>query len=334
MTELATTGPGAAVAGRARLWRSLAALAAIALVGIAAYFAFPEDLALMTRIVIAALFVLSLDLVIGYCGVATLGHAALFGIGAYAAGYACVQGLTDPIALLVVGGAFGAMAGLVMGGFMAGVSGLPQLVLSIALVQLVHEGANKWHAVTGGSDGLAGIMPAPLFGVFAFDLWGHTQYLFALGVLIVVFAALMVLVQSPFGMLCRAIKADPVRVRSLGTGVYPSLVKMYVISGAVAGIAGGLTAVTAGVIGLDSVSFEWSAEALVMLVLGGAGSLYGALVGAVVFTLFEHVVSAANPFHWLILVGVLLIACVLFLPRGLQSLPEALARLARRGGRS
>lgn len=302
---------------------------AIALLGGAAYFIFPDDLALLTRIIAAALFVLSLALVTGVCGIATLGHAVMYGAGAYTAGYLCVRGLTDPIALVLAGAAAGACMGTLTGAVILRASGLPQLVLSIALVQLTQAAANKASDVTGGSDGLIGIAPAPVFGLVPFDLYGHAGYLFGLVLLVGVFALLRRLVQSPFGLLCRGIMQDRVRVAAMGVSIYPVLLRMYAISGAVAGTGGALIAIATGVVGLDSVSFEWSAQALVMLVLGGASSLYGALIGTVVFITFEHLVSAASPFHWLIMVGGLLIAVVLFLPDGLRSFP---ARIASRWG--
>lgn len=321
---------GSAIRRRDRLI-TLAGLAAIALAGALGYVAFPSDLGLLTRVISAALFVLSLDLVVGYCGIATLGHAALFGAGAYAVGITAAHGgWTEPLSLLVIGVAGGALAGLLSGVVVLRASGLPQLVLSIALVQLASALANKLSPITGGSDGLSGISPDPIFGAFAFDLFGVTGYWLGVLLLLVVFALLRLVVRSPFGLLCRGIREDPVRVRAMGARVTPPLVAMYVISGAVAGLAGGLSAVTTGVVGLDSLSFERSATALVMLVFGGAGTLFGALVGTVAFQVFEHVVSAANPFHWLILVGLLLILVVLFLPEGLQGLASRLMRALAR----
>lgn len=313
-------------ADRRRLF-DLAAFAAVALVGIGAAFAFPDDLALMTRIIGMSFLVIALDLVVGYCGVATLGHAALYGAGAYAAGYLSARlGLADPLLLVAVGMGAGGLAGFAVGAIVLRASGLPQLVLSIATVQLAHEAANKFSDVTGGSDGLSGIVVGPVFGLFGFDLWGRTAYWFSLALLLLTLLVLRALMASPFGLLCRGLREDPVRVRAMGAEAYPTLLKMYVASGCVAGIGGALTGVTAGVVGLDSVSFERSAQALVMLVLGGAGTLYGALLGTVVFAGFEHVVSAVNPFHWLAMVGLLLIGVVLFLPRGLQDLPGWLRR--------
>ncbi|MEZ0169987.1 branched-chain amino acid ABC transporter permease [Microvirga sp. TS319] len=296
------------------------------------YWLFPDNLALLTRIVAVALLVLSIDLIVGYCGVATLGQAALFGAGAYAAGIACVNGVTEPLTLIAIGAAGGAAAGLLMGAVMLRAHGLGQLVLSIAIVQLFHEVANKASAYTGGSDGLAGLMVSPLFGVFEFDLWGRTAYLMGLALLLLVFVVLKFVVSSPFGMLCRGIKQDPVRIRAMGSFVFPVLLKMFLISGAVAGMGGALAAISTQVVGLDSVSFELSANALVMLVIGGLGTLYGALIGTVIFMGFEHVVSAFNPFHWMTIVGALLIAVVLAAPGGLSSLTEKIASV--RGGRA
>jgi branched-chain amino acid transport system permease protein len=302
------------------------AVATIMLLGAAGYALFPDDLAFLTRLISITFLVLSLELVTGHCGIATLGQSALFGVSAYVVGNACVAGLTDPLILLGVGTLAGATSGLVSGALIARFRGLPQLVLSIAIGQLVGALANKITGLTGGSDGLSGISPGRIFGVFAFDLYGRTGYLFSLATLVLVFAMLLRFVRSPFGLLCRAIKDDALRAEMIGARVYPRLVVMYGVSGAVAGIGGALTAINTGVVGLDSVGFERSAEALVMLVIGGAGNLWGALFGAVAFQVFEQYASAANPFHWMTMVGVLLIAVVLFAPKGLTSLAASLAQ--------
>ena len=325
----ATTMPVAASASRT-LGRDLLGLALIALVGLAGYWLFPDNLAFLTRVISVALLVLSLDLIVGYCGVASLGQGALYGAGAYAAGIACINGVTDPVLLILIGAVAGATMGLLMGAIMLRAHGLPQLVLSIAIVQLLHEAANKASSITGGSDGLSGMSPAPLFGLFEFDLWGRSAYLFGLGLLLIVFAVLRFVTRSPFGMVCRGLKEDPLRISALGIYAFPVLLKMFVISGAVAGMGGALAAIATQVVGLDSVSFEISANALVMLVLGGIGHLYGALIGTVIFMALEHIVAAINPFHWMTLVGAVLIAIVLFAPRGLSGTLDELARLLTR----
>ncbi|NKN38684.1 branched-chain amino acid ABC transporter permease [Agrobacterium sp. a22-2] len=313
-------------------WNGLAGVAAIIVVAIIGYVLFPSNLALLTRIIGTALLVLSIDLVTGYCGVATLGHAALFGAGAYGAGIAAAHfGITEPVTMTLIGAAAGALAGLVSGAIILRAHGLSQLVLSIAVIHLFHEAANKASAWTGGSDGLADIMPDALLGIFEFDLWGRTAYIYGVVLLVVIFVLLRLVVRSPFGMLCRGIKEDPIRVHAMGASVNSTLLKMYVISGMVAGVGGALNAISTQVVGLDSLSFTLSAEALVMLVLGGTGSLFGALIGTVSFMWFEDLVSAANPFHWLTMVGALLIAVVLFAPRGLYgSAALLLSRLKER----
>jgi branched-chain amino acid transport system permease protein len=312
--------------------RGLIGLAAIVIAGVVGYLVMPNNLSLLTQITAVALLVLSVDLVTGYCGVATLGHAALFGAGAYGAGIAAVHfGVTDPVAMTAVGLLAGAAAGLVSGFVILRAHGLAQLVLSIAVVHLFHEAANKASGWTGGSDGLSAIMPDAFFGVFEFDLWGKTAYVYGLVLLAVVFVLLRILVRSPFGMLARGVRQDQVRISAMGASSHSVLMRMYVISGAVAGIGGALSAISTQVVGLDSLSFTLSAEVLVMLVLGGAGSLYGAVIGTVVFMLFEDTLSAANPFHWLTIVGALLIAVVLFAPKGLYGTAVALVgRLQRR----
>ncbi len=305
--------------------RDLAGIAAIVVLAGIGYLLFPDNLALLTRIIAIALLVLSLDLVTGYCGVATLGHAALFGSGAYAAGIVSAHyGITDPLLMTLAGIGGGAVAGLVCGAIILRAHGLPQLVLSIALINLFHELANKASSWTGGSDGLSGISTDPLLGYFEFDLYGHTAYVFGVVLLLVVFVLLRLLVRSPFGMLCRGIKEDPLRIKAMGASPKAALMKMYVISGAVAGVGGALAAISTQVVGLDSLSFTLSAESLVMLVLGGTGSLFGALSGTVIFMLFEDYVSAANPFHWLTMVGALLILVVLFAPKGIYGTAAAL----------
>ncbi|WP_441278117.1 branched-chain amino acid ABC transporter permease [Tardiphaga sp. 172_B4_N1_3] len=304
----------------------------IIVLGAIGYFLYPDDLAFLTRLIGIAFLVLSLDLVTGYCGVATLGHAAQFGVGTYAAGIACVRGITDPVALLAIGVFAGTVMGLISGALITRFRGLPQLVLSIAVGQLVAALANKLSWLTGGSDGLSGITPGKVFGIFNFDMYSRTAFLFSLGVLVIVFVLLQRFVRSPFGLMCRGIKDDDLRAKMIGVSIYPRLVVMYGVAGAVAGIGGALTAISTGVVGLDSVSFERSAEVLVMLVLGGAGHLWGALAGTIIFMIFEHIVAAANPFHWMTLVGLLLILIVVFAPRGLIEPVLSLASRFKRKG--
>jgi len=300
--------------------------------GLAAFWLFPDDLGLLTRIAASALYVLSLDLVLGYAGIATLGQAALFGTGAYAAGIAAVHLVADPLVLLAVGGAAGGLIALVTGALILHARGLTLLMLTVAVTQIVQEVANKARDWTGGSDGLSGIDPAPALGLFRFDMVGRTSYLFALAVLLAALLVARRIVRSPFGLACRGVKEDPVRIAALGGSPKAYLVAMYAVAGVFAGVAGALSAVTSGIVGLDSLSFPWSAEALVMLVLGGTGRLYGAVIGTVAFMAVHHVLAATDPFHWMLFIGLFLMGVVLFLPGGIAAGGERLAGLLRAKG--
>ncbi|KAA0596656.1 branched-chain amino acid transport system permease protein [Azospirillum lipoferum] len=301
----------------------------VAVAGLAAYWLLPDDLALLTRIAASALFVLSLDLVLGYGGIATLGQAAMFGTGAYAAGIVAVNWNSDPFVMLAAGGLAGGLIALVTGALILHARGLTLLMLTIAVGQIVQEVANKARDWTGGSDGLSGIDPAPVLGLFRFDMFGRTSYLFALAVLVVGLVVARRIVRSPFGLACRGVKEDPLRISAIGGSPKSYLVALYGVAGVFAGVAGALTAVTSGIVGLDSAGFPWSAEALVMLVLGGTGRLYGAVIGTAAFMGIHHVLAASDPFHWMGFIGLFLIGIVLFLPGGIASGLERLGGLFR-----
>jgi branched-chain amino acid transport system permease protein len=286
----------------------------------------PDQLGLINRILVTALFVLSLDLVVGVAGLATLGHAALFGVGAYAAGNFALHVMTDPLAGLTVGMAVGALLAFLSGLFLLRYQGFTFLMLTVAVAQITLSLAQKARAWTGGDDGLSGFSMGPLLGRFAFDLEGKVAAWYALAVLVVLFYVTRRLVNTPFGLAVRGIHENRARMAALGTPVLRRLLAMYTSAGLLAGAAGALSAQTNAVVGLDSLSFAMSAEALVMLVLGGAGRLTGALVGAAVFTLLHHTASSINPYHWLFVVGFLLMAVVLVSPA------KAMAVLRRRLG--
>lgn len=297
--------------------------AVVAAVGVAAWWLMPDQLGLLTRIAYTALLVVSLDLVVGVAGLATLGHAALFGAGAYAAGIFALRVHPDPTIGLLVGIAAGAATALLSGAFLLRYSGFTFLMLTIAVAQIAASLAQKARDWTGGDDGLTGFAMAPLFGRFAFDLEGRTAALYALGVLVAALYVARRVVDSPFGLAVRGIHENRARMAALGTPVTRRLLAMYTLAGALAGAASAVSAQTSAIVGLDSLSFAVSAEALVMLILGGAGRLHGALVGAVVFTLLHHTAASINPYHWLFVVGGALMLVVLVPPRAVW---EALRR--------
>lgn len=286
----------------------------VLVLGLLAWWALPDQLGLVTRIVTVMLLVLSLDLVVGIAGLPTLGHGALFGVGAYAAGLAALRLHPDPLFGLALGIAAGGLTALLTGAFLLRYQGFTFLMLTVAASQILLSLANSGRAWTGGDDGLSGYTVGPLFGVFEFDLFGRTGALYALGVLVLGYYLARRLVDSPFGLSVRGIHQNRARMAALGTPVFWRLLAVYTAAGALAGAAGAVSAQTNAIVGLDSLSFALSAEILVMLVLGGAGRLHGALIGALVFTLLHHTASSFNPYHWLFVVGAALMAVVLLPP--------------------
>jgi branched-chain amino acid transport system permease protein len=314
-----------------RTLETLLPLALVILAGIAAFYLFPYNLGFATRILIMIIMVLSLDLVLGYGGIATLGHAALFGTGAYAAGLFAVYVSPAPLLGLAVGAGAGAVIAFVSGLILMRAHGLTLLMLSIAVAQILQEIANKASPLTGGSDGLLGISMSPVLGLFAFDFIGQTGYWYAFVVLIAVLVFLKMVVASPFGLSARGIQESSARMRAIGTPVYWRLVAVYTLGGAIAGIAGALSAQVTELVSLESYSFTLSAEALIMLILGGVGRLYGAIIGTVLFMTVHQVAATIDPFNWLFIIGGLVLVVVYFVPEGVLGLPAKLRRLL--GGR-
>jgi branched-chain amino acid transport system permease protein len=207
---------------------------------------------------------------------------------------------------------------------------LSRILVTLAVGYLLAETANKATSITGGADGLLGIEMWKLLGVFEFDLAGRTAYVYNLIVLFLMFLLLRRVVGSPFGLNLRGIKDCRKRMPGLGTNVNRQLTAAYTLSAAIAGVAGGLLAQTTQFVGIDSLSFQRSAEILIMLILGGVGHLYGAIIGAVVFIIGHDVLSNLNPVYWQFWLGILLMAMVFVAPGGIVALAVRLWRLARR----
>lgn len=266
---------------------------------------------LLAEITILALFAVSLDLILGYAGIVSLGHAAFFGLGAYAAGILAQSGHGDPLSGLVVAAGVAAVAGFVSSFLVLRGADLTRLMITLGVASLLYEAANKLDWLTGGADGLQGILIAPLLGRFDFDLYGTTAFAYALGVLFVVMLGLRVVVHSPFGHALRAIRDNRLRARAVGIPVERRLVAVYTLSAAIAGLAGALSCQTTAFVSLDVLDFHRSAEVLLVLVIGGSGRLYGAIVGAVVFRFAQDVLSAMTPQYWQFWVGLGLVILVL-----------------------
>jgi branched-chain amino acid transport system permease protein len=281
------------------------------------FYFFPDYLQLASQIAITALFALSLDLILGYAGIVSLGHAAFFGTAAYAAGLFSKFVWGEPLTGLIVGTAAAALLGYASSFVIARFRHLTLIMITLGLGLLLQEAANSASWLTNGSDGLQGVNIWPLLGHFNWDLYGYTAYSYSLAVLFVVFLGARRLIHSPFGLALRGIRENAVRMPAIGAPSRAHIRTVYTISAAMAGIAGALIAQTTSTVALDSLGFERSADVLVMLVLGGAGRLYGGLVGAIVFLVARDQFSGIAPQYWYFWIGLLLVAVVVFLPNGI-----------------
>jgi len=298
---------------------------------IAVFFALPEYVPLGARILVYILFALSLDLILGYAGIITLGHTAFFGLGAYVAGILGAKaGVTDPLLQLAAAGAAAAVLGVVTGAVILRTRGLTLLMLTLAITSVLMEIANKATNLTGGADGLSGITVAPILGLFRFDMFGKTAYLYCLLGLFIGWFIVRRLIYSPFGASLTGIRENVVRMHAIGSPAYMRLVAVYTISGTIAGCAGALLMQTNQFVGLNVLSFEFAGELLVMLVLGGVGRIYGAFVGPLVYMIAQDQLAKQFPEYWYFGIGLLLVVVVLFARGGILGLIDTLAAKFRR----
>jgi branched-chain amino acid transport system permease protein len=281
----------------------------------AAVFALPAVLPghalIVNEIAIVALFAVSLDLVLGYTGIVTLGHAAFLGFGAYCAALFAKFIHPDPVLGLCVGMAAATVLGAVCSVTILRGSDLTRLMVTLGVALLLLELANKLDWLTGGSDGLQGVMMGPLLGRFEFDLYGQTAAWYSLTVLLLLFALARRWVHSPWGATLMAVRDNPLRAAAIGISVPSRLAVVYTLAAGVAGAAGALMAQTTGFASLDVFALERSADAVLMLVIGGVGWLYGGVLGAVVFKLMHDIISGITPQYWTFWMGLFLVVLML-----------------------
>lgn len=281
------------------------------LIAFAAAYLLPGQVLLFTEIAILALFALSLDLIVGYAGILSLGHAAFFGLGAYAAGLFSLNYSADPVLGLLVAALASGLLGLASSFLVLRGSDLTRLMTTFGVSMLLAEAANQTAWLTGGADGLSGISMAPVLGLFEFDLFGQIGYLYCLTVLFVLTMVARRLVHSPFGLSLKAIKCNSRRAEMLGISTNRLRVVVYTASAIYAGIAGALLTQTTSFVSPDVLAFHRSAEVLLVVVIGGIGYLYGGVVGAIVFSLLRAWLSVITPQYWMFWVGLILVALVL-----------------------
>jgi branched-chain amino acid transport system permease protein len=287
---------------------------------------------------IAAIFLLpsqllSLDLILGYAGIVSLGHTAFFGLGAYAAGILARDYVAEPVTGLVFAGLVSGLFGLATSFLVLRGSDLTRLMTTFGVAMLLAELGNQAAWLTGGADGLSGISMTPILGLFEFDLWGRNGYIYCLVVLIVLTFVARHITNSPFGLSLMAIKRNPRRAAMLGISPKRRIVTVYAVSAAYAGMAGALLAQTTNFVSPDVLAFHRSADVLLVLVIGGAGYLYGGIFGAIIFTMLRDWLSVATPQYWMFWIGLILVAIVMIGRERLTGWPALLAaRLKSRTG--
>ena len=308
---------------RLRAWEPLPWILALVF-----YVAFPKHLGFGTELLVTILFAISLDLVLGYAGIVTLGHAAFFGAGAYTVGMLAKHGLwNEPITGLLLAAVVAAAIGLGSGLVLLRTQGLSLLMLTLCTMALLEDAANLAHHYTGGFDGLDSLPIAPLLGAFEFNpLYPRTQYLYVLAVLFVCFVFVRTLVYSPFGQSLTGIRENALRMHAVGAPVRARLVTCYTVSAAIAGIAGGIWAQANAYVNLGTLGLDRAATVLIILALGGHGRLYGAFVGAVAYMVLSHFLSKLYPTAWQLGLGLLLVVIALFARNGILGIGEAARR--------
>lgn len=273
---------------------------------------FPQKHLILTETAILALFALSLDLILGYAGIISLGHAAFFGLAGYFSGLVAKYGIvTDPVLALVCSGLVAAALGFVTSFLVLRGSDLTRLMVTLGISLMLGEVANRYSTLTGGADGLQGVTIAPIFGRFQFDIYGHTGYVYCLAVLFVCFVIARRIVYSPFGLSLRAVKGNALRSAAIAIPVNGRLVAIYTISAFFAGIAGALLTQTTAFCSLDVLSLDRSADLLLVLIIGGTGYLYGGLIGAVIYKFMQDWIASLTPQYWQFWIGFMLVLIVL-----------------------
>ena len=304
---------------RYRWWEALPWALAIAAFGI-----FPSYLPLGTQILATILFALSADLLLGYAGIVTLGHAAFFGIGAYTAGLLAVHGWGEPITGLLAGTAAAALIGFLSGCIVLRTTGLALLMQTLVVATLLYEAANKASWLTGGDDGLQGMEMWPIFNQFRFDMFGRTGYLYCLAVLFFCWLMVRHIVHSPFGRSLTGIRENVRRMHAIGTPVARRRLIAYTIAAALAGTAGALLAQVTGFVALSFLNLERSGGVLIMLIIGGVGRLYGAFIGVPLYMIAQKRFSEVEPVYWYFWIGLLMVLVVVFARGGILGLVERL----------
>jgi len=281
------------------------------LLALASPFVLGTHALIINEIAIVALFAISLDLVLGYSGIVSLGHAAFFGMGAYTAALFAKLIMPDPLVGLLVAIAVSTLLGALCSMTVLRGSDLTRLMVTLGVALILLELANKLDWLTGGADGLQGVVMGPLLGRFEFDLAGRTSACYSIVVALILFVLARRLTASAFGATLMAIRDNRLRAMAIGIPVTSRLAVIYAVAAGMAGAAGALLAQTTGFASLDVFAFDRSADVMLMLVIGGTGWLYGGVAGAIVFKIMQDVISSITPQYWTFWIGLFLVILML-----------------------
>jgi branched-chain amino acid transport system permease protein len=273
-------------------------------------------LALLTSVLIFGLLAASLDLLIGYTGLPSLGHAAFFGVGAYAAALVSTELSGNLFLVLAVATVAGGLVAGIVGALGVRSRGIYLLMLTLAVAELLRNVAETWTSVTGGANGIIGI-PAPSMFSESLEITGLVStYYYVLIAFAVGYLALRMVVVSPFGRALVGIRENPERMESLGYAVALYKLGSFVIAGAIGGYAGGLFVQNDRFISPEAVSFLVSVLVIIMILIGGIGTLYGPVLGAVIVLYLRDELSTRFE-RWQLLLGLVFVLFVYFLPGGI-----------------
>ena len=303
------------------------ALAAVVVLAALPWILARHQLSILTDLLIFGLFALSLDLIMGYTGMVSFGHAAYFGLGAYGSALLLIHYAPPVPVALLAGALLAAAVAVPVGWFSTRATGIYFAMLTLAFAQLLYTVAYKWRDLTGGSDGIAGVPKTELF-------WGgpslassHAYYYLVAACVVLALLACRAFVRSPFGRALEAIRENERRFTSLGRDPRAFKVVVFAVAAFFAGLAGALFAPFRGFASPEVMFWLLSGQALMMVIIGGIGTLVGPILGAMVFILIQEVLSGYTE-HWMIFTGLIFVIMVIFLPGGLVGTVRRLAARA------
>ncbi|WP_232668569.1 branched-chain amino acid ABC transporter permease [Pseudonocardia sp. TRM90224] len=317
----APTVPGGAPASAPRVTRARTGIIAVAVLVVLAAAPFmlaPFATTTLTRVLVFALFAVSLDLLVGVTGLPSLGHAAYLGAGAYAAGWVSINVTAEAPVPLLVGAGFGALAAALTGWVTVRSHGVFFLMLTLAIGETLQQLADTWETVTGGANGLTGIPAVRLAGTPLANAGFTYWYVLAVGV--IGFALVVMVARSPFGAALRGIRDNEPRMRALGYSTARYKYAVIVMAGAVAGLAGALLVAQQRLVTPADMGFATASFALLAVIIGGAGSLWGACLGAALVIIIRDALGPSLDGHGTLVLGIVFVLVVYLLPRGAAGL--------------